>query len=131
MDIKKHILDHVAIAVADLDKAKAIYEDLGIVFEKEQEIVKEQDVEVAFGQIDVNARLELLAPLSDKGPIHKFIKKRGEGIHHLCIKVEDVEKKSKELVDKGYHLLYDTPKLGAHSARVNFIHPKKYRWCFN
>ena len=118
-------LDHIAIAVEDLDKALKIYEGLGLVFDEERETVESQGVTTAFAPIGGSgARLELLAPWGDEGPIHRFLKKRGAGIHHLCFRVPDVYKATEELKKKGYRLLNDQPVMGAQNCLVNFIHPE-------
>ena len=117
-------LDHVAVVVKDLDAAIAIYEDLGLCFSTQREIVEEQGVTTAFAQIDQHAHLELLTPFGENGPIHKFLEKKGEGIHHLCFKVNDVQAKTIELSDKGYTLIHNEPIAGANNCLVNFIHPK-------
>lgn len=118
------ILDHVAIAVSDLDRAQKIYEDLGLKFSSEREVVESQKVTTAFAHIDTNAHLELVCPLNGEGPIQKFIDKNGEGIHHLCFKVPDVIKKSEEMAALGYKLIHEKPFIGANNCLVNFIHPK-------
>jgi methylmalonyl-CoA epimerase len=118
------VLDHVAIAVKDLDSAVQVWENLGLEFEDEREVVEEQGVVTAFAQIDANAHIELLCPHGDSGPIHKYIEKKGEGIHHLCFKVKDVAAKTKELQDKGFTLINPAPVKGAGGCMVNFIHPK-------
>ncbi len=117
-------LDHVAVVVKDLDAAIQVYEDLGLDFGEKREVVPEQGVTTAFALIDEHAQLELLAPCGEAGPIHKFIDQKGEGIHHLCFRVSDIHQHSQELRAKGYRLIYDTPKKGAHNCLVNFIHPK-------
>tara|TARA_R110002072_G_scaffold64203_2_gene159380 strand:+ start:227711 stop:228142 length:432 start_codon:yes stop_codon:yes gene_type:complete len=117
-------LDHVAIVVESLDSACKIYEDMGISFLPEREIVEDQGVKTAFAPVDENANIELLEPYGEDGPIHKYLAKKGPGIHHLCFRVKDVKAKGKELSDKGYILLYPEPKEGAHNCLVNFIHPK-------
>jgi len=117
-------LDHVAVVVEDLDSAQKIYEDIGLSFSGEREVVASQGVITAFASIDTRAHLELLCPHGEDGPIHQFLKKKGEGIHHLCFRVQDVEKKCHELKTKGYRLIYDTPVSGANNCLVNFIHPK-------
>jgi methylmalonyl-CoA/ethylmalonyl-CoA epimerase len=121
---KDCFLDHVAIAVKDLDISQKIYEDLGIKFNSSREIVSSQSVTTAFAHVDLHAHIELLCPLNEAGPIQKFIEKNGEGIHHLCFKVPDVIKKGEELKAKGYKLIYETPILGASNCLVNFVHPK-------
>jgi methylmalonyl-CoA/ethylmalonyl-CoA epimerase len=126
-EVKKDIngtLDHVAVVVKDLDAAITIYEDLGLTFSTQREVVKEQGVTTAFAEIDQHAHLELLTPFGEDGPIHKFLEKRGEGIHHLCFSVTDVQAKTIELSDKGYTLIHNEPVIGANNCLVNFIHPK-------
>jgi len=117
-------LDHVAIAVSNLDRSQKIYEDLGLIFSPKREIVESQKVTTAFASIDQHAHLELVCPLNGEGPIQKFIEKNGEGIHHLCFKVADVDKKGAELLAQGYTLIYEKPFMGANNCLVNFIHPK-------
>lgn len=118
------VLDHVAIAVKDLDKSQKVYQDIGFKFDEKREVVTSQSVTTAFAQIDQHAHIELLCPLNESGPIQKFIEKNGEGIHHLCFKVLDVKKKSEELKSLGYQLIYEAPVAGANHCLVNFIHPK-------
>lgn len=118
------LLDHIAIAVKSIAAAKPIYEDLGLTFALELEEVKEQKVLTAFAHVDTNAHIELLEPTSEESTIHKFIATKGEGIHHLCFKVPDVEKKTKELTEKGYKFIYPAPRTGAGGCLVNFMHPK-------
>ena len=117
-------LDHVAIAVTSLDVAVKVYEDLGLTFSAEREEVPSQQVRTAFASIDHRAHIELLEPLNGKGPIADFIQKKGQGIHHLSFRVEDIVKKNQELLDRGYQLIYPKPVVGANNCLVNFIHPK-------
>ena len=127
MDIKEALkdcfLDHVAIAVNDLDEGEKIYQDLGLVFNK-REIVEDQKVETSFAYIDENAHIELLKPIGNDGPISKYLEKKGPGIHHMCFRVKNVTEKSEELRNLGYTLLYDEPRTGANNCLVNFLHPK-------
>jgi len=117
-------LDHIAIAINDLESGVKIYSDMGLVFSKERETVESQGVRTAFAKMDHHANLELLTPINDSSPIKKFIDKNGEGIHHICFRVPDIEKKCEELLQKGYKLIYEKPIRGAHNALVNFVHPK-------
>lgn len=117
-------LDHVAIAVKDLDRSQKVYEMIGLEFDSEREVVESQGVETAFGKADTRAKIELLCPYGESGPIHDFIEKKGPGIHHLCFRVTDIKKKSAELVQQGFRLIYDSPRPGAGGCLVNFIHPK-------
>ncbi len=121
--LKDCFLDHVAIAVNDLDEGEKIYQDLGLVFNK-REVVEDQQVETSFAHIDENAHIELLKPIGNDGPISKYIEKKGPGIHHMCFRVKDVTVKSQELRDLGYKLLYEEPRTGANNCLVNFLHPK-------
>ena len=121
---KDCFLDHIAIAVADLDRAQQVYEDLGLIFGEEREVVDSQKVTTAFAHIDEHAHIELICPLNGEGPVQKFIEKNGEGIHHMCFKVPDVVKKSEEMKALGYVLTSEKPFLGANNCLVNFIHPK-------
>jgi methylmalonyl-CoA/ethylmalonyl-CoA epimerase len=117
-------LDHIAIAVKNLDSSQKIFEDMGLVFNPHREIVDEQKVKTAFAKIDQHAQIELLEPTSSESSIQKFIDNKGEGIHHLCFQVKDVVAKQNELESKGYKFIYENPKIGAHDMLVNFIHPK-------
>lgn len=123
-DLNDCILDHVAIAVKNISQAKIIYSDLGLKFTDKIEEVKEQKVLTAFASIDQNAHIELLEPTSEESAIHKFISSKGEGIHHLCFRVSDIEAKTLELTNKGYTFIYNRPRMGAGGCLVNFIHPK-------
>jgi methylmalonyl-CoA/ethylmalonyl-CoA epimerase len=124
MDFSKLVLDHVAIAVKDLEQAVKRYEILGLKFSTEREVVASQGVKTAFAPIDQHAHLELLMPFGESGPIHQYLQKKGEGIHHLCFRVDDIESKSRELTAQGMVLLYEKAQTGAHDCLVNFIHPK-------
>jgi methylmalonyl-CoA/ethylmalonyl-CoA epimerase len=124
MDFSKLVLDHVAIAVKSLDQSKPFYQALGLTFSEHIEEVPSQQVKVAFAKLDHNAKLELLEPTSEQSTIHKFITKKGEGIHHLSFRVDDIEKKQRELTSQGYQFIYPTAQKGANNCLVNFIHPK-------
>ena len=118
------LLDHVAVVVKDLSAGKKRWEDIGLKFSSIEEVVESQGVTTAFAPMDKNANMELLAPYGEDGPIHKFLAKKGEGIHHLCFVVPDIEAKCKELKEKGLILINENPVLGAGGCLVNFIHPK-------
>ena len=123
-ELKDCYLDHIAIACHDLDETQKVYEDIGFSFLPEREVVEDQGVVTAFAKIDNRANIELLCPHGESGPIHQYLEKKGPGIHHLCFNVKDVEAKADELRKKGYRLLYEEAKIGAHNCLVNFIHPK-------
>ena len=113
-------LDHIGIAVKSLDAAK-IYKDLGLKVDHVED-VKTQGVRTAFIAVG-DANLELLEPLSADSPVAKFIEKRGEGIHHICFRVTDIESHLERLRQQGYRLINDSPVPGAHGCRVAFLHP--------
>lgn len=113
-------LDHIGIAVRSLDAAK-IYEALGLTIEH-VETVETQKVKTAFLSVG-DSNLELLEPTSPDSPIARFIEKRGEGIHHICLRVDDIEAQLERLKAQGYRLINEHPVPGAHGCRVAFLHP--------
>ena len=113
-------LDHIGIAVKSLDAAR-IYESLGLRVEH-TETVESQKVKTAFLSVG-DANLELLEPTSPDSAIAKFIEKRGEGIHHICLRVDDLESHLARLKAEGYRLVNEAPVPGAHGCRVAFLHP--------
>ena len=113
-------LDHIGIAVKSLEAAR-IYESLGLRVEH-VETVETQKVKTAFLSVG-DANLELLEPSSADSPIAKFIEKRGEGIHHICFRVDDIESHLARLKAEGYRLVNEAPVPGAHGCRVAFLHP--------
>ena len=114
-------LDHVGIAVKSIDAAKKIYEDLGLTI-AHVETVETQKVRTAFLSVG-DANLELLEPSGPDSTIAKYIEKRGEGIHHLCFRVDDIEAHLARLQERGYRLINEAPVPGAHGCRVAFLHP--------
>ena len=114
-------LDHIGIAVKSIDAAKKIYEDLGLTIEH-VESVETQRVRTAFLSAG-DANLELLEPSGPDSTIAKYIEKRGEGIHHLCFRVDDIEAHLARLKERGYRLINEAPVPGAHGCRVAFLHP--------
>jgi methylmalonyl-CoA/ethylmalonyl-CoA epimerase len=113
-------LDHIGIAVKSLEAAK-IYEALGLTV-GHTETVETQKVRTAFLSVG-ESNLELLEPTSPDSPIAKFIEKRGEGIHHICLRVDDIEAHLARLKAEGYRLINEAPVPGAHGCRVAFLHP--------
>lgn len=116
-------VDHIGIAVKDLEQVLPYYtETLGCPLMKVEE-VEGQKVKVAF--LDAgNIKIELLEPMNEDSPIHKFIEKKGEGIHHIAFGVEGIEERMDELRKNGVQLLSEEPKPGAGGAMVAFLHPK-------
>jgi methylmalonyl-CoA/ethylmalonyl-CoA epimerase len=121
-------VDHVGLAVPDLDVAIKWYHDhLGMIVLHE-EINEEQGVREAMlsvrGAPKGSAQIQLMAPLDETSTIAKFIGKRGPGIQQLAYRVSDVEALSERLRAQGVRLLYDAPRRGTSNSRINFIHPK-------
>jgi methylmalonyl-CoA/ethylmalonyl-CoA epimerase len=119
-------LDHVAILVADLDAAVRLYRDVYGLELAEIEEVPTDKVRVAiFGH--GAGRIELVSPAGPDSPMAKTIEKRGEGLHHICLEVPDIEKAMAALRAQGAPLLDEKPRPGAGGARVAFVHPKGSR----
>ena len=119
-------VDHVGIAVADLDAAIAWYADtLGLVATHE-ETNEEQGVREAMLSApgDTGAAVQLLAPLRADSPIGKFLDRNGPGIQQMAYRVSDIEAACAVLREKGVRLLYDEPRRGTADSRINFLHPK-------
>lgn len=118
--IKK--IDHVGIAVKNLDEAIKVWEGLGLKVEEIEE-VPDQKVRTAIIHVG-ESRIELLEPTAEDSPIAKFIAKRGEGIHHIALGVEDIEGHLEKLKEEGYRLIDEKPRIGAGGAKIAFVHPK-------
>jgi methylmalonyl-CoA epimerase len=120
MTIKK--IDHIAIVVENLETALAVYRDaLGMTVTDVREM-PEQDVKMAFLPTG-DSEIELLEPIHADSGIAKYLAKRGEGLHHVCLEVDDIEATLADLRAKGAQLIDETPRRGAY-GRVAFIHPK-------
>jgi len=120
--LKSLPLDHIGVAVENLEASLAVYKLLGVQVLKKESVPTEQ-VNVAFLATG-ECHLELLEPSSDESPIAKFIAKRGSGVHHICLKVENLPKVLADLEAAGVRLIDKTPRPGANNKQVAFIHPK-------
>lgn len=121
-------IDHVGIAVADLDAAIAWYHDhLGMILVNE-EVNEEQGIREAMlavrGAPAGTAQLQLMAPIDDSSTIAKFLDKRGPGIQQMAMRVSDLDTLIERLREQGVRLIYDAPRRGTANSRINFIHPK-------
>ncbi|ETB11496.1 glyoxalase [Mycobacterium avium subsp. silvaticum ATCC 49884] len=121
-------IDHVGIAVADLDAAIAWYHDhLGMILVHE-EVNEEQGIREAMlavrGAPVGTAQLQLMAPIDDSSTIAKFLDKRGPGIQQMAMRVSDLDTLIERLREQGVRLIYDAPRRGTANSRINFIHPK-------
>jgi methylmalonyl-CoA/ethylmalonyl-CoA epimerase len=118
-------IDHVGIAVPDLDEAIAFYAQAYGVHSVHEETNEEQGVREAMLAVgDGETRIQLLAPLTPESTIAKFIGRSGPGMQQLAFRVTDIESVSATLRERGLRLLYDAPRRGTSDSRVNFIHPK-------
>jgi methylmalonyl-CoA epimerase len=115
-------INHLGIATKSIDEALRFWEDALGLENVHTEIVEDQKVRVAMLPLG-ESRIELLEPTSDDSPISKFIEKRGGGIHHIAVEVEDVEASLKILKNKGLRLIDESPRIGAEGCLVAFIHP--------
>jgi len=118
-------IDHVGIAVPDLDAAIAFYADTFGVQSVHEEVNEEQGVREAMLAVgDGTTQVQLLAPLTEESTIAKFIGRNGPGVQQVAYTVENLDAVCRTLRDKGLRLLYDEPRRGTADSRVNFIHPK-------
>jgi methylmalonyl-CoA/ethylmalonyl-CoA epimerase len=117
-------IDHVGIAVADLDEAIAFHERVFGMRCVHQETNEEQGVREAMLAVGPSDRIQLLAPLSPESTIAKFLDRRGPGIQQIAYTVADIDAACAALRDRGVRLVYDQPRRGTAGSRVNFVHPK-------
>ncbi|MFT5335174.1 MAG: methylmalonyl-CoA/ethylmalonyl-CoA epimerase [Halioglobus sp.] len=116
-------LDHIAIAVPDMDKAiKRFMEDFGLPFDG-TDVVEAAKTNTAFFPLPPTS-IELVHPLRGEGAIAKYLEKKGGGLHHLCFRSDNILEDVARLKEKGYQFLADAPTPGAHGSSVIFIHPK-------
>jgi methylmalonyl-CoA/ethylmalonyl-CoA epimerase len=132
LEIPEHLftaIDHVGVAVRDLDEAIAFYRDtfgMRLVHEEvnEEQGVREAMMTVGGDPIGTASCIQLLAPLDEDSTIAKFLDRSGPGVQQLAYRVTDLEQVSAILRERGVRLLYDAPRRGTSDSRVNFIHPK-------
>ncbi len=121
MTVSDARIDHVGVAVANLEEALSFYRDvLGLQPSTPEISDGAEIVSVRFGEVAV----ELMEPKTPDGPVAKFIARRGTGIHHICYRVPDLERALEECRKQGYQLVDAVPRQGAEGHRVAFIHPK-------
>jgi methylmalonyl-CoA/ethylmalonyl-CoA epimerase len=128
LDVPAHLfthLDHVGVAVPDLDEAIAFYRDTFGMETVHRETNEEQGVEEAMVAVgDSGSCIQLLAPLDASSTIATFLERRGPGLQQLAYRVTDIDAVSAVLRGRGVRLLYDAPRRGTSDSRVNFVHPK-------
>jgi len=116
-------VEHIGIAVKNLDETMSFYDDVLGLEKLSVETVESQGVNIAFFKTG-ETKIELLEPINDDSPIAKFIDKRSEGIHHMAIEVEDIEAKIEDMKEKGAKFIGNKPTEGADDMKVIFVHPK-------
>lgn len=121
MDFSEATLDHVGIAVRQIAETLKAYRLLGIE-PGQREVVADQGVELQMLPVGIT-RLELLQPMNDDSPLSKFIQKRGEGLHHIALKVQNIEAVLESCKNNGIRLIDEKPRIGAGGSLIAFIHP--------
>jgi methylmalonyl-CoA/ethylmalonyl-CoA epimerase len=116
-------LDHIAVAVFDIDTAATRYLPLGAELVHREE-VEGQGVEVAFLDVPGTTTIELVCPTRPESPIARFLAKRGEALHHICFRVDDLETSLAAARAAGLRLIDETPRQGAKNSRIAFLHPE-------
>ncbi len=116
-------LHHIGIAVKSIENSLEVWKDiLGLKLNDIKDVV-DQKVKVAMLEVG-GVTIELLEPLGEKSTVHKFIEKRGEGMHHLCFEVDNIEKILSEMRSQNIKLIDEIPRIGASGKKIAFIHPK-------
>lgn len=116
-------IDHIGVAVIDIEKSKLLFERLFGRAPFHEEILETQFLKVCFFELG-DTKVELIQPISEKSTVHKFLEHKGEGIHHSAFEVEDIYAEIERLKDKGFQPLTEQPYVGALNKLVCFFHPK-------
>lgn len=122
--IKK--INHIAVAVNNIEEALKFYQEVMDLTFIGTEVVPAQKTKVGFFKVG-ESNIELVQPVEPESPLVKFLESKGEGIHHICFEVDDLEETVKRLIEKGAIMVDQNPRLGAHGSKVVFIHPKSSR----
>ncbi len=116
-------LDHIAVAVFDIDTAATRYLPLGATLVHREEVAG-QGVEVAFLEVPGTTTIELVCPTSSESAIARFLARRGEALHHICFRVDDLEESLEAAREAGLRLIDESPRQGAKGSRIAFLHPE-------
>ena len=116
-------IHHIAVAVDNLDEAAKFYQNVLGLDLAGVEVVSAQKTKVGFFKIGAS-NIELVQPAEPDSPLDKFLKTKGQGMHHLCFEVDDIEAEIKNLLENGATMIDQKPRPGAHNSRVAFVHPK-------
>lgn len=118
-------IDHVGVAVNSLERVKHLFNMLFGIKPDFEETVEEQNVRVAGFRVG-ESNIEFLEPMNENSPISKFLDKRGEGLHHLALNVDNIEELLSEIKSKNLKLIDEKPRLGAEGKKIAFAHPKSF-----
>ena len=116
-------INHIAIAVNNIEEAAKFYQDVMGLTLSGVEVVIPQKTRVGFFKIG-ESNIELVQPAEPDSPLVKFLETKGQGIHHICFEVDDVESEVKAFIEKGATMIDQKPRPGAHDTKVAFVHPK-------
>ncbi len=116
-------IDHIGVAVAEIEPAMELYRDALTLQVAHREVVEEQGVEAVLLDVGEN-HVELLAPLSEDTPVGRFLARQGPGLHHVAYQVEDIEQALDACRRAGLALIDEQPRIGIRSSRVAFLHPR-------
>lgn len=119
--IKK--IDHIAMASTNIDAAQNLFNRLLGIEISDRETVEDQKVRTDLYSLE-NTRIEIMEPTSDDSPISKFLENRGEGIHHICFEVDNIEQMLSDLKSNSIQLIDEQPRIGAEGKKIAFLHPK-------
>ena len=119
-------IDHIGVAVKDLEEVLKVYTDILGLECREREVLEAQKIKVAKVQVG-ESTIELVQATDEEGPIAKFIAKNGEGMHHIAYRVDDIDKTLEEMKEKGAQLIDQVARTGAGGMRIAFLHPKGTR----
>ncbi len=116
-------IDHIGVAVEDLDEAVALYRDRLGMREQHRETVEEQGVHAVLLEIG-DSHIELIAPIGPEGGVARFLERNGPGMHHIAYRTDDIDATLKGLVSAGLRMIDEEPRVGIQGSRVAFVHPK-------
>ena len=120
-------IDHIGIAVSNLDQRTPFWIALGLIMGEDEELPNDGVIARFFsmnGESDISPRIELLQPTSPESPIGRFIEKRGEGIQQIAFRVENIEQTINVLLENGVQMIDKIPRIGAHGSMIAFVHPR-------
>lgn len=119
-------IEHIGIAVMNLEESLEKWTNLLSLRVRGVEEITERGVKVASLELDGGPSIELVAPCGEGSPVEKFLKEKGEGIHHFSFEVQDIEAVIRELKGRGIQFIHNEPQKGAEGSRIAFIHPRNF-----